>query len=111
MLKLSNLLRPLTIGLEDVARVLALPLRARNLVARRILIALQPLELGNQPAPPVLERRKLFELGIGVHAAILQPAFDVFLVIAHISRVKHGGNCMPALPPTAYHLPPSRMTA
>ena len=88
--KLSNLLRPLTIGLQDAARVLALALCARNLVAGRILIALQSFELGNQPAPLVLERRQLFELAVSVHPAILQTAFDVFLVIAHINRVKHG---------------------
>ena len=102
----SNLLRPLTIGLEDAARVLALPLRARNLVARRILIALQPLELGNQPPPPVLERRELFELCVDVPAAVLQPASDFFPVIAHISRVKHGEIVCHSAATTA-----SRMTA
>ena len=71
MLDLPNLLRPLPVGLEDAAGVLALPLRARDLVARRVLLALQPFELGNQPAPPVLERRQLLELAVDVHPAVL----------------------------------------
>ncbi len=72
MLELPNLLRPLPVGLEDAARVFALPLRARDFVARRVLLALQPFELGNQPAPPVLERRELLELAVDVHPAVLR---------------------------------------
>ncbi len=87
--ELPDLLRPLTVRFEDAARVLALPLRARNLVAGRVLLALQPFELGNQPAPPVLERRQLLELAVDVHPAVLQPAFHFVLVIAHVSRIKH----------------------
>ena len=88
--QLPNLLRPLPVRLEDAARVLALPLRARDLVAGRVLLALQPFELGNQPAPPILERRQLLELAVDVHPAVLQPAFHVVLVIAYVGRVKHG---------------------
>ena len=99
--QLSNLLRPLPVRLEDAARVLALPLRARDLVAGRVLLALQPFELGNQPAPPVLERRELLELAVDVHAAVLQPAFHFVLVVAHVSRIKHGGIVCQRLPATA----------
>ena len=60
--ELADLLRPLTVGLEDGARVFALPLRARDFVAGRILLALQTFELGNQPPAAVLERRQLLEL-------------------------------------------------
>ena len=89
MLELPNLLRPLPVRVEDAARVLALPLRARDLVAGGVLLALQTLELGNQPAPPVLERRQLLELGVDMHPAVLQPAFHFVLVVAHVSRIKH----------------------
>ena len=70
--ELPNLLRPLAIRVEDGARVLALPLRSRHFVAGRVLVALQPLELGNQPSAPVLQRGQLFELAVDVHAAALQ---------------------------------------
>ena len=87
---LPNLLRPLPVGVEDAARVFALPLRSRHLIARRVLLPLQPFELGNQPAPAVLEHRQLLELAVDVHPAALEPAFHVVPMIAYVSRVKHG---------------------
>ena len=71
------------------ARVLALPLGPRHFVARRVLLALQPLELGNQAAAPVFERRQLLELAVRVHAAALQAAFHVLLMLSHVSRIQH----------------------
>ena len=82
--ELAYLLRALTVRLEDTARVLPLTLRPRHFVAGRILIALQTFELRNQPASPVFERRELLEIALYVPAAVLQPAPDFFLVIAHV---------------------------
>ena len=87
--ELADLLRPLAIRLENRARVFALPLRARDFVARGILLALQPLELGYQPAPSVLERRKRFEVAVDVHAALVKPSTHLVRVVAHENRVKH----------------------
>ena len=46
--ELLDLLRARAVRFLNRRRVLALPLRARDLVARRVLLALQPFELGNQ---------------------------------------------------------------
>ncbi len=88
--ELPNLLRPLTVGVEDGACVFALPLRPRDFVAGRVLLALQPFELGNQAPPPGFERRELLELGIDGPAAVLHPAFHLVLVVAHERWIKHG---------------------
>ena len=89
--ELSNLLRARTIGLEDGAGIFALTFRTRDFVARRVLVTLQTFELGYQPAATVLQNRERFELAVGVHAAALQPALHVFLVISNKSRIKHDG--------------------
>jgi len=87
--QLSNLLRALTVRLENGAGVLALSLCASNFVAGRVLFAFHSFELGNQPPPPVLERGQLFELAVGVHSAALQAAFHFILVVAYVSGIKH----------------------
>jgi hypothetical protein len=87
--ELANLLRSLAIGVEDGARVFALPLRSRNLVARRILIALQPFEIGNETPPPILECRQLLELSVGIDAAAVESTSYLFAVIAYVCRIKH----------------------
>jgi len=89
--ELSNLLRPRAIGVDNLFGVLPLTLRARNLVAGRVLIAFQPFELRDQPPATVLEYCEGLELAIGVDAAFREPGLHVFLVIAHKSRIKHGG--------------------
>ena len=50
----------------------------------------QPFELGNQPPPPILQRRKRLQLAVDVQAALLQPSTDLFLMLADESRIQHG---------------------
>ena len=64
-------------------RVLPLALRARDLVAGRVLLALQPLDLGDQPPAPGFERRQLLEIGVGIEAAVAEAGADLVDVIAH----------------------------
>ena len=87
--QLADLLCPLAIRLENRRRVFALALRARDFVAGGILLALQPLEVGDQPAASVLERGKRFEVAVDVHAALVKPSTHLVLVVAHENRVKH----------------------
>src|SRR5918995_1249674 len=87
--ELANLLRWLPVRFENRAGVFALPLCARNLIARRILIPLHPFELGNQSTTAILQRRKLLEFAVGVHTSVLQAAFHFLLMVAHVSGVKH----------------------
>ena len=88
---LADLLRSLAVRFENCAGVLALALRARDFVARGILIALQPFEVGNEPPPAVLENGQLLELAFDQKPAVLQAPLHLVLVVAHISRIEHGG--------------------
>jgi len=69
--ELLDLLRSLTIGLLDLRGIDALPLRTRNFVSRRVLFALQSLELGENPPATRFERGQLFKLARQVHATFL----------------------------------------
>ena len=88
--ELPDLLRAGTVGVLDRRRVEALPLGFRDLVARRILLALQPLELRNQAPPRGFERGDLFERFVGIHPAPAETAPDVVDVIPHERRIEHG---------------------
>jgi UTP--glucose-1-phosphate uridylyltransferase len=87
--ELADLLRSLAVRFEDRARVFSLTLGARNLIAGRILIALQTFELGNQTPAPVLQRGELFELAVNRETAAFQAALHLVLVVADVRRVKH----------------------
>ncbi len=69
--------------------VLALPLCPRDLVARRVLLALQSLKLGDNPPPCGFERRDLLEGLIGIEPAVAESATDVLDVIANVGWVEH----------------------
>src|SRR5262245_51028216 len=84
-----DLLRALAVGFADRRGVLSLPRRARDLVAGRVLLALQPFDLGNDPAPRSLERGEIFERFVGIDAAIAQTFTNVIRVFAHENRVEH----------------------
>ena len=88
--QLPDLLRSLPVRLEDRGGVPALPLGPRHLVAGRVLLALEPLELRDQPPPPVLERGQRLELAVGVEAAIAQAAAHLILMVAHEDGIQHG---------------------
>jgi len=68
--ELLDLLRSLTAGLLDLRGVDALPLRTRNFISRRVLFALQSLELGEDPPATRFERGQL----VGV---VPSPRLDV----------------------------------
>ena len=69
--------------------VVPLPLGARDLVAGGVLLALQPLDLGDQPAAARFERRDLLQIGVRIEAAVAQAGPDVVDVIAHERGIKH----------------------
>jgi UTP--glucose-1-phosphate uridylyltransferase len=88
--ELTYLLRPLAIRLEDGARVFSLPLGSCHFVPGRVLLTLETFELGNQPPAPILQRRKLLQLAVHAEAASFQAALYLFLMFAHVCRIKHG---------------------
>src|SRR5581483_4167070 len=88
--ELPDLLGPLPIGLENAARVLLLPLRTGDFVARRVLVAFQPFQLRNQPTPAVLQRGKRLELAVQIQSALLEAAAYLVLMVANKSRIQHG---------------------
>ena len=90
-LELADLLRARFVRRENVRGVLALALRARHFVARRVLIALEPFELGDQSAPARLERRQLLELGVRLQAAIARGRRERLRCV----RARYPGSSMP----------------
>ena len=72
--------------------VLALPLRARDLIARGVLLALQALEFGDDPPPRRFQRRDLLERLVGIEAPVAQSDTDVLDVIANVGGVKHASS-------------------
>ena len=89
MLELLDLLRAAAVRLLDRRRVVPLPLGARDLVARRVLLALQSLELGNEAAPRRLERGDLLEHLVGIEPAVAQARADLLDVIANVGGIEH----------------------
>ena len=89
-LELFDLLAARAVRREDPARIEPLALGPRHLVAGDILLALQRLELGDQPPPSRLEAHQLLEHGVGVEAPAPQAGADLIEMIAHEGRVEHG---------------------
>jgi hypothetical protein len=87
--QLFDLGRALLARFLQVGRVVALALRARDFVARCVLLALQPLELRDEPASSCFEGRDLFERAIRVETAVAQPFTNLLNVIANIGGVEH----------------------
>jgi hypothetical protein len=92
--QLLDLLGALLVRLEDVGRVLALPLRARDLVAGRVLLALQALHLRNEATPMGLERCQLLELRARVQPSRQQALPDVVEPFANECWIKHIGRAL-----------------
>ena len=88
-LEVPDLLRTGLVGGKNGRRIESLPLGARHLVARCILLALQSLHFRNEAPPARFGRRDLLEIGVGVEAASTQPHPDGFEVIAHVRGVEH----------------------
>ena len=95
---LADLLRPLAVCLENRACVLPLALRARDFVAGRVLIALQALELGDEPPAPVFQRGQLLELAVDIQPTALEAPLHFLLVLPYESRIKHAES-YPISPP------------
>jgi hypothetical protein len=74
---------------KNRGRIQSLLLGPRDFLARGVLLALEPLDLGNQSAAPRIERGKRPEHGLGIHAAVAQRGTYVFHVVANIRGVEH----------------------
>src|SRR6185436_14580254 len=77
------------VGFAHRRRIDSLPRRACDLVARRVLLPLQPFDLGNDPPPRRLERGEFLERFVRLDSAAAQTCTDEFGVIAHEDRVEH----------------------
>ena len=90
-LELPDLLVARLVGGKDPRGVETLALGARDLVAGRVLLPLQSLELGNEALAARLERRELLQLGVRVQAAVAEARPRVFEMIPHVGGVEHDG--------------------
>ena len=88
-LQLLDLLAALLAGLEQVRRVLPLTLRARHLIARRVLLALQAFDLRDQAAAMRFGGGQLLQLGRDVEAAVRHAGLNRFEVVADENGIKH----------------------
>src|SRR5436190_20624338 len=86
---LLDLRRAVAVGLLNFRGVLPLPLRSGDLVSRGVLLALQPFDLGQQPAATGLEGRKLLELARQVDAAIGNCGLDGGDVVSEKGGIDH----------------------
>src|SRR5206468_1344309 len=86
--QLFDLLRARAVRFLDRRGVEALTLRARDLVARRILKTLQAFELGNDPPARVLERRDVLERLVAIDAPIAQACAHGLGMIANKGGVE-----------------------
>ena len=90
--ELLDLRRARLVRFENLRRVFALPFGLRDGIASRVLLPLQPFQLGNHPAPRRLEGDDVLELLIqlaGLGAAPPQPGAHLIDVIADVGRVEH----------------------
>ena len=88
-LELLDLLRALPVGLLDLRRIQPLSLRARHLVARRVLLALQALELRQQSPASRLEGCQVFQLGGQVNATVLQSCANGLEIVPEKGGIEH----------------------
>src|SRR4029079_853636 len=86
---LLDLLCPRTIGFLYRRRVLAHALGARDLVARRVLRALERFELRDQPSARRFQRRDLLERLVRIEPAIAEALTNLFDVMPYVRRVEH----------------------
>ena len=86
---LPDVLRARLVRREDRGRVLALALGTRHLIAGGVLLALETLELGDQPASARFERRQLLELGVRRERRGAAGPRGPPRVFPYIGRVEH----------------------
>src|SRR4030095_14663165 len=87
--QLLDLCGALTIRLLNLARILSLPLRSRDLVSRGVLFAPQSFQLREQPSATRLERGKLLERARHVDAAIGKCGSDGFEIVSEKGGIDH----------------------
>ena len=95
-IQLLDLLRAAPVGLLNRQGVETSPLRLRNLVARRVLQALESLDFRNQTPPHGLERRDVLERFVEIETAPAQTGPDFGDVIANQRRIEHGRFILPS---------------
>jgi hypothetical protein len=82
-LELPDLDAPRLVRHKDGGRIEPLAFRARNLVASGVLLALQTLELWNQPAPTGFKGNQLFELVVHFQPAAAHPRTHIVCMVTH----------------------------
>jgi UTP--glucose-1-phosphate uridylyltransferase len=87
--ELFDLLPARAIGLLHGRGVESLTLRTRDLVARRVLLALQSFELGDDAAPRVFERGNLLERLVGIEPAAAEAGANDVDVISNKCGIEH----------------------
>ena len=78
------------VGVHQRADVLAGLLASRDLLGRDVLLALERLDLEDQRAAALVERRKRAENRVGIGAAVRQRRSDEVGVVAKECWVEHG---------------------
>src|SRR5207244_2387333 len=81
--------RALATRFMNLRDVQTLPSRARDLVTRGVLFALETFELGQQAAAARFERRELIQLGRHVEAAFLQTSANGVELVSEECRIHH----------------------
>jgi hypothetical protein len=89
-LELLDSLSAGSVGREDRRCVLPLPFGTRHLVGGGVLLALEPFDLGDQPAAARFEGGDLLQLGVRPQAAALEAAADILEVFTHQPCIQHG---------------------
>src|SRR4051794_13441557 len=91
--ELFDLLRALAIALLDRRRIETLPLRSRDLVSRRVLLALESFELSDEPAPQSLERRNFLQCSVGIHSAVAETSAHCLQILSDKCGIEHETSC------------------
>ncbi len=94
--ELPDLLGALTVPLLDRPGVEPLALGLGNLVARGVLLALQPLEVADQAPTEPFERRDFLQCPVGIHSTAAQTGshdLQVFTDKLGIEHATSGTHC------------------
>src|SRR6185503_17143591 len=88
-LELLDLLATGLVGGKDRRRIEPLLLGARDLLARRVLLALEVLDARNQLAALRIERGEGREDGVGIEAAVAETRARLVEVRSHVCGIEH----------------------
>ena len=87
--ELLDLLRALAVAFLNRAGILTLPLGARDLVARGVLLALEPFELTDETATHTFERRDFVQSLVRVHSAVAETGSDSLQLFTEKCGIEH----------------------